>query len=84
MEVVVTTITVKNIPETLYKRLKQVARLHRRSINSEVIVCIEQAIGSQAIDLDATLARARVLREKTAPYQITNEELTEAKTAGRL
>jgi len=78
------TITVKNIPEQLYERLKQAAEANRRSINSEVIVCIERAVGSHRIDPDEMIAEARVLREKTAAYLITDEELAEAKTVGRL
>ena len=77
------TITVKNIPDALYEQLKQTAQLHRRSINSEIIVCIEQMIGGQPIDLEMTLARAQVLREKTSAYPISDEAFTEAKTAGR-
>jgi plasmid stability protein len=77
------TITVKNIPNALYEQLKQTAQLHRRSINSEIIVCIEQAIGGQPIDLEMTLARAQVLREKTSAYPINDDAFNEAKTAGR-
>ena len=76
------TITVKNIPDALYEQLKQTAQLHHRSINSEIIVCIEQAMGGQPIDLELTLARAQVLREKTSAYPISDEAFTEAKTAG--
>ena len=36
------TITVKNIPEDLYARLKAYAAANRRSVNSQVIVCIER------------------------------------------
>jgi plasmid stability protein len=77
------TITVKNIPDALYEQLKQTAQLHHRSINSEIIVCIEQMIGGQPIDLEMTLARAQVLREKTSAYPISDEAFTEVKTAGR-
>ena len=77
------TITVKNIPSELYDRLKQSARANRRSINSEVSVCIERAVGSPRIDPEAVIARARELRETTAAYQITDEELTQIKLAGR-
>jgi len=77
------TITVKNIPPELYERLKQSARANRRSINSEVIVCIEQAVGCRKVDPEAMIARARTLREKTAPYQITDDEFNQAKRAGR-
>ena len=77
------TITVKNIPADLYERLKQSAQANRRSINSEIIVCIEQAVGSYRVDPEAAIARARLLREKTADYIISEEEFTAAKAAGR-
>ena len=78
------TITVKNIPDKLYERLKQSAESNRRSINSEIIVCIERAVSTRPVDVAAVLARARRLREKTAAHPISNEELTRAKVAGRL
>jgi plasmid stability protein len=76
-------ITIKNIPEDLYERLKEAARAHRRSINSEVIVCIERAVGTRKRDVEAILARAAKLRELTADYQITDQEINEAKNEGR-
>nr|HIL75443.1 Arc family DNA-binding protein [Rhodospirillales bacterium] len=33
-------LTIKNVPDDLYKELKHVAEQHHRSINSEVIVCL--------------------------------------------
>jgi hypothetical protein len=77
------TITVKNIPPELCEQLKQSARANRRSINSEVIVCIERAVGCRKVDPEAMIARARALREKTVPYQITDDEFNQAKRAGR-
>jgi plasmid stability protein len=78
------TITVKNIPDDLYTLLKQSAKANRRSINSEIIVCIEHAVRSQRIEPGEVLEEARTLREKTAGYKITYEEFRNAKTAGRL
>ena len=43
------TLTIKNIPEDLYLQLKQSAEINHRSINSEVIVCIEQAVRSSRV-----------------------------------
>ena len=77
------TITIKNIPEDLYERLKEAARAHRRSINSEVIVCIERAVCSRRIDVEAELAAARALREKTAGYTLTDDEIKRLKEEGR-
>ena len=76
-------ITVKNVPEELYRRLKQSARANRRSINAEIIVCIEQAVSPQPVDPELVIARARQLRESTARYRITDEELGAAKADGR-
>lgn len=78
------TITVKNIPDTLYETLKHQAAGHYRSINSEIIFLIEQAMNScKPVDPTEHLLTARSLRQKTADYNLSNKELTEAKTAGR-
>ena len=39
-------LTVKNIPEEIYERLKKSAAAHRRSINQEAIYCLDRALGS--------------------------------------
>ncbi|MBN1148954.1 MAG: Arc family DNA-binding protein [Anaerolineales bacterium] len=77
------TITVKNIPARLYERLKQSAESNRRSLNSEIIACIEQALMSQTIDPEAFLQRARSLRETTRSYILTDEAFNQAKREGR-
>jgi len=77
------TITVKNIPDDLYERLKLAARINHRSINSEIIACIEKSVGKRQLDVEAFLAEARRLRELTADYVLTDEELTAAKEEGR-
>ncbi len=77
------TITVKNIPPALYERLRQAARVNRRSINSEIIVCIERALQAQEVNPHAIIAGARKVREKTAHYIMTDEEFTQAKSEGR-
>lgn len=76
-------ITVKNIPDDLYKKLKQQAEANHRSINSEIIACIESAVSSRPINPEAILALARNLREKSGRYVISDEELTHAIDEGR-
>jgi plasmid stability protein len=78
------TITVKNIPDSLYASLKQAALVNHRSINSEIIVCIERVLGSRTISSEETLSRAQRLRDRTRKHVITDAEFTEVKTAGRL
>ena len=36
-----TTLTLKNIPDAVYTRLKDSADAHRRSLNGEAIFCLE-------------------------------------------
>jgi hypothetical protein len=83
MEGNVANISVKNIPDDLYERLKSVAEINRRSLNSEIIVCIEKAVATRRIDLEETLRDARQIREWTADYPIDDEQFSRAKTEGR-
>lgn len=76
------TITIKNIPDDVYERLKETAAVHRRSINSEVIHIIEQAVTPRRVDAEAILVRARELRETLNIY-VTEEDLNRAKNEGR-
>jgi plasmid stability protein len=78
------TITVKNIPDELYDRLKSVAEINRRSINSEIIMCIENTVISRRLNLDEVLENARQVRKLTAGHLISDEEFNKAKTEGRL
>ena len=77
------TITVKSIPDELYERLKKSAAAHRRSINSEIIVCLERTFASARVDPDALLDRVDTLRERLALPPITDDMLTAAKRLGR-
>ena len=78
------TITVKNIPPELYERLKMSAAENRRSINSEVIVCIERGVHSRRVNApDEVLSRARELRKNTDGHPLTDQEFTRRKVLGR-
>jgi antitoxin FitA len=83
MELDMPTLTVKNIPEVLYDHLKERAALNHRSLNSEIIACIEQSISRRRVDPAQMLVRARALREKTTSYRISKEEFNQAKNEGR-
>ncbi len=76
-------ITVKKIPADIYESLKHSAKVYRRSINSEIIVIIEEAVQSKKILPEEFLVRARQIREKTANFKITDDEFKQAKEAGR-
>jgi plasmid stability protein len=57
-----TTLTLKNIPDPLYQLLKQSAEAHRRSMNSEALVCLEAGLLPARMPSEERLARARALR----------------------
>lgn len=78
-----TTITIKNLPPILYERLKMQAKINRRSINSEIILVLEQALSIPPIDVDATLERTRKLRELTADYVVSADEIEKMINEGR-
>ncbi|MDD2724184.1 MAG: Arc family DNA-binding protein [Methylovulum sp.] len=78
------TLTLKNIPDPLYNQVKESARLHHRSINGEVIYCLERALNPHQLNVAEHLAVARQLRAKTANHVLTDDEIDLAKFDGRL
>jgi plasmid stability protein len=75
-------ITVKNIPDGLYQNLKRAAKVHHRSMNSEIIVCLEQMLQSRKMNPDEVIAQVRLLREQVVSHPISDEELTVVKRMG--
>jgi len=78
------TITVKNIPDDLYKKLKTTASIHRRSINNEIIFCIENTIKSKKIDPNEFIARIDDFYKKLSLPVLSDDKLKEYKQSGRL
>lgn len=77
------TLTLKNIPDDLYERLRQRAAAHRRSINGEMIHCLEQALQPRRIAPEERLSRIRALRPAIDPQAVTHDELIAAIDDGR-
>jgi antitoxin FitA len=82
-EVTMVTVTIKNIPEEIYERVKNQAKINHRSINGEILSILEQAISIPPIDVQATIKRARKVRELTAQYTITADEIEKLINEGR-
>ena len=76
-------ITIKNIPEHLYESLKEAANAHHRSINSELIACLEKALLPTRYSAADHLAVAKSLRSKVKPNQLGAGEINAAKESGR-
>lgn len=77
------TITLKNLPREVHRRLKARAHKRQRSLNSEAISCLTAAVMTAPIDSEAMLARARQLRSQVKGY-LTDGHVRHAKSAGRL
>lgn len=77
-------LTVKNIPEDLYEKLKLVADSHHRSLNSEILHCLETVLLPQKITPAERIRLARAVRPKiNADAAIGREEIMQAIDEGR-
>jgi len=79
----VPSLTIKQLPQEVYQRLKQSAESSRRSLNSEVIHRLEQAVGVRPADADDLLARARAVRERSPLPYLSDDELRRGRDRGR-
>ncbi len=78
-----TTLTLKNIPDDVYDRLKLSAEAHRRSMNSEAIVCLEAALLPSKLTPTERLARARALRGALPKGKFRARDIDALKREGR-
>lgn len=78
-----TTLTLKNIPDAVYDCLKAAAELHRRSLNSEAIVCLESVLLPKRLTANDRLTRAQALRATLPQGKFTASGIQAAKLAGR-
>lgn len=78
-----TTLTLKNIPDEVYQRLKASAEMHRRSLNSEAIVCLESVLLPGKTDPAERLARARALRAALPKTKFKARDIDAMKREGR-
>lgn len=77
------TITIKNIPQDLYEQLKLSASAHHRSINSELIHCLEMSLMPARLSAEEIAAAAQRLRSQVKTDLVDVDEMNEAKRAGR-
>lgn len=78
-----TTLTLKNIPDDVYERLKASAQAHRRSLNSEAIVCLESVLVPGRMAPGERVARARALRSALQPAKFRARDIDRLKREGR-
>lgn len=78
------TLTIKNLPAPLYERLKEKAASNRRSINSEAIIAVEQAVADfGTVAPEAMRASLRRARSRLDRVFVTEADLRAARAEGR-
>ena len=77
------TLTLKNVPDRLYSKLKKSAVAHRRSLNREAIVYLEQALAAPRVDPQVLLTDLERFHRSLGKARLTDEILDEAKRWGR-
>ncbi len=76
-------LTIKNIPDDLYRELKQVAEQHHRSLNSEVIVRLKRSVFPVKVSPEERLNSIHALRSQITPDAITEEDIELVINEGR-
>jgi plasmid stability protein len=76
-------LTLKNIPEDVLRRLRAQAAARRRSVNSEAIALLESGLQATPVDPERLLAWIRSARV-TPRRPVSDQLLTRARQAGRL
>lgn len=78
-----TTITLKGIPDEIYAQLKASAEANRRSLNSEVIACLETLLLPRKTTALEHVARAREVRNSLKKGMFKPEDIDRFKRSGR-
>lgn len=76
-------LTIKNIPDELYQKLKDSAQAHHRSLNSELIYCLESVLTPRKVPVAERLQRARSLRQQVPAGKVTATDIEDAIDQGR-
>lgn len=76
------TITLKGIPSILHWELKKRAEINKRSLNNEILVCLESFLGLRNIEKNSHLEEIREFR-RTIKSRISNDLINDLKAEGR-
>ncbi|MXW48651.1 MAG: plasmid stability protein [Gammaproteobacteria bacterium] len=74
-------ITIEAIPPALHQRLKDAAKRHRRSLQNEIVACLERYVDQLPKSKSELLAEAAVLRNGLP--SVNHDLVDQFKHAGR-
>lgn len=75
--------TLKNIPDELYLRLKEMAEVEHRSLNGQAIVCLAKVLSPVRTSPEAHLQRAGELRSRLGDVRFSQDSIQKATDEGR-
>jgi len=76
------TITLKNVPRPVHIEIKKRAEKNHRSINNEIITCLETILGLRADEVDELLAKIEKV-QKGLKFVLSDQDIQTYKVAGR-
>lgn len=76
-------LSLKNIPDDLYKSLKAAAEANHRSINGELIALLENSLTPRRRSVRTILDSARILRQSITGGPFDSAEIDDFKRSGR-
>lgn len=76
-------LTLRNIPDSIYEKLKTLAGQNRRSLNSEALTRLEESVGAPRQSLQVHIERVRDLRKMFKGPALTPEAIEAAINHGR-
>ena len=76
-------ITVKNIPDDLYDKIKTTAKDNRRSINNEIINRLDRSLKSTRIDVHSLIRRIESFQNNIEVPLPTDDLIRNSKQDGR-
>lgn len=77
-------ITLKNIPDELYTKIKKSAEINYRSINSEILFRLKSSISQKKPEVDYLLSQIHAINKNLKIPILTDKFIDKAKNEGRV
>jgi plasmid stability protein len=78
----VATITLKNVPRPVHIEIKKRAERNHRSINKEIITCLETILGLRADEVDELFSKIEKV-QRGLKFVLSDQEIQAFKIEGR-
>ncbi len=77
-------ITLKNIPDELYVKIKKSAEMNFRSINSEILFRLKSSIAQRKPDINYLLSQIHALNDQIQIPNLNDKLIDQAKNESRM